>query len=83
MLNTLKATLSPSGSLTFEEAVRIARPVAVLVTLLDESSSAPVTTVDSDPLAWSLSDQEQAVWDGLPEFRAKHPVRLGSLEGPL
>jgi len=82
MLNTLKATLSPSGTLTFEEPVRIPRPVAVLVTLLEESSGAPVTAVDSDPLAWSLSDQEQAVWDELPEFRAKHPVRLGSLDNP-
>jgi len=36
MLNTLKATLSPSGTLTFEEPVRIARRVAVLVTLLED-----------------------------------------------
>jgi hypothetical protein len=83
MLHTLKATLSPSGTLTFDEPVRIARPVAVLVTLLDESSATQPIAVDSDPLAWSLSDQEQAVWDELPDFRAEHPVRLGSLEVPL
>lgn len=83
MLHTLKATLSPSGTLTFEETVRIAKPVAVLVTLLEESPGTQATGVDSDPLTWPLNDQEQAVWDELPEFRAKHPVRLGSLEGPL
>jgi hypothetical protein len=83
MLYTLKATLSPSGTLTFDEPVRIARPVAVLVTLLDESSATQPIAVDSDPLAWSLSDQEQAVWDDLPDFRAEHPVRLGSLEHPI
>lgn len=80
MLHTLKATLAPSGTLTFEEPVRIARPVAVLVTLLEETSEAQMTDVNSDPLDWSLSDQEQAVWDELPEFRAEHPVRLDSLD---
>jgi len=78
----LKATLSTSGTLTFEEPVQIARPVAVLVTLLEESSGAQMTAVDSDPLAWSLSEGERAVWDELPDFLAAHPVRLGSLENP-
>jgi len=41
-----------------------------MVTLLEESSGPQAVVVDSDPLAWSLSDQEQAVWDELPEFRA-------------
>ncbi len=71
MLPTLRATLSPSGTLTFEEPVWIPRPVAVLVTLLAEFSGTGAIAVDSDPLAWSLSDQEQAVWDKLPEFRAE------------
>jgi hypothetical protein len=47
-----------------------------MVTLLEESSGPQAVVVDSDPLAWSLSDQEQAVWDELPEFRAEHPVQL-------
>ncbi len=75
MVHTLKATLSPSGTVTFEEPVRIARPVAVLVTLLEESSGTQAAAVESDPLAWSLSPGEEAVWDELPDFRAEHPVR--------
>lgn len=64
MLSTLKATLSPSGALSFDDPVRITEPVRVLVTLLDEHlslepSSAPAAAVDhrapgettEDPLA--------------------------------
>lgn len=36
MLSTLRATLSPSGTLAFDDPLRITEPVRVLVTLLDE-----------------------------------------------
>ena len=36
MLSTLRATLSPSGTLSFDDPLRITKPVRVLVTLLDE-----------------------------------------------
>ena len=37
MLNTVRATVTPSGTIVFDEAVNLVRPTAVLVTLLDEA----------------------------------------------
>jgi hypothetical protein len=39
MLNTVRATLTPAGTIIFDEAVHLTRPTAVLVTLLDEGST--------------------------------------------
>ena len=43
MLSTLKATLSPAGVIKFDEALKITRPVPVLVTLLEEASEPSAT----------------------------------------
>ena len=39
MLSTLKATLTPSGVISFDDPVRITGPVRVLVTMLEELPS--------------------------------------------
>ncbi|WP_295402980.1 hypothetical protein [uncultured Thiocystis sp.] len=80
MLHTLKATLSPSGQLIFDEEVRITRPIAVLVTLLDDLQASNQATPEPDPLAWSLNDEERRIWEELPTFRALHPVTLDTLD---
>ena len=80
MLHTLKATLSPSGQLIFDEELRITRPIAVLVTLLDDLQASNQIKSEADPLTWSLSDDEQKIWEELPDFRALHPVTLNTLD---
>ena len=80
MLNTLKATLLPSGMLSFEEEVALDRPIAVLVTLLEGPAPVPANSAEN-PLDWQLSGDEYAVWEDFPEFRAAHPVRFASLKG--
>lgn len=81
MLNTIKATLLPSGMLTFEEALPLDHPVPVLVTLLEERPAAqaqPMPLNSGDPLDWSLTDEEREIWDEFPKFRAEHPLRFRS-----
>jgi len=82
MLNTLKATLSPSGTLTFDESIKITKPVAVLVTLLDEQPVEGASPATEDPLECPLNETELGVWQELPAFRARHPVSFDSLEEP-
>jgi hypothetical protein len=83
MLNTIKATLLPSGMLTFDEALLLDHPIPVLVTLLEErpaTHAKPIQTGIENPLDWPLTDEEREVWDEFPKFRAEHPVHFGSLE---
>ena len=47
MLNTVRATVTPSGTIVFDEAVNLVRPTAVLVTLLDEAVVAPSATASN------------------------------------
>lgn len=74
MLNTFRATVTPAGTIIFDEAVNLAHPTAVLVTLLDEPVAEP-TAVPDDPLTWELTEAEQQVWDDFPAFR-RHSTRL-------
>lgn len=79
MFNTVRATVTPSGTIVFDEAVNLVRPTAVLVTMLDEAVVAPSATAQ-DPLSWPLTEAEQQVWDDFPEFRKQHPFSLDSME---
>lgn len=81
MLNTLKATLLPSGMLTFEEEISLDKPMLVLVTLLEERPVPTPANSADNPLDWQLSSDERAVWEDFPEFRAEHPVRFASIKG--
>jgi hypothetical protein len=38
----------------------------------------PLETLQNDPLDWPLSDEERAVWEELPAFRAEHPMQIAS-----
>lgn len=83
MLNTIKATLLPSGMLTFEEALPLDHPIPVLVTLLEERPVAhaqPMPLNSGDPLDWPLTDEERELLEEFPKFRAEHPVHFGSFE---
>lgn len=83
MLNTLKAVLLPSGKLNFEEEeLALDGPTPVLVTLLVEPRSTAATSVTKakSPLDWPLSNDERAIWDEFPRFRADHPLRFASLK---
>lgn len=44
MLKTVRATVTPSGSIVFDEPVNLIRTTAVLVTFLDEQAALPATT---------------------------------------
>jgi hypothetical protein len=79
MLNTVRATVTPAGTIIFDETVHLAHPTAVLVTLLDEPVTEP-TAIPDDPLTWDLTETEQQVWDDFPAFRQKHPITLDSME---
>lgn len=81
MLNTLKATLLPSGMLSFEEEISLDRPIAVLVTLLEEQTPPMPANSADNPLDWQLSTDERAVWEEFPDFRAEQPIRFASLKG--
>lgn len=76
MLNTLRATLFPSGVVSFDEPVQITEPTRVLVTLLDEHPF-PATT---DPLKWPMYDEDGDVWEELLNFRPWQPMTNASLE---
>lgn len=83
MLNTIKATLLPSGMLTFDEALPLDHPVPVLVTLLEEQPAIKDKLTqprDDNPLDWTLTDEQREVWEAFPQFLAEHPVHFGSLE---
>jgi hypothetical protein len=82
MLNTLKAMLLPSGRLDFEEELELDGPTPVLVTLLVEPRPAAMAPVAEakNPLDWTLSTDERAVWDEFPQFRTAHPLRFASLK---
>ncbi|WP_295445827.1 hypothetical protein [uncultured Thiodictyon sp.] len=76
MMNTIRATLSPAGTLSFDDPVRITAPVRVLVTLLDEQSSPAAAPVAVDVPAASegsdtrMADQARAnVWKHLLALR--------------
>jgi hypothetical protein len=80
MLSTLRATLSPSGNLSFDDPVRITEPVRVLVTLLDEQRTAidstqaappevPVVCVDAD--AGTEDPARTEAWKELLALRAQ------------
>lgn len=71
MLNTVKATLSPSGTLVFEEEVHLTQPVPVLVTLLeDQPAELPRKTLRQ------MDDNERAAF--LAEMREYWHQRLSS-----
>lgn len=71
MLNTVKATLSPSGTLVFEEEVHLTQPVPVLVTLLeDQPAEIPRKTLRQ------MDDNERAAF--LAEMREYWRHRLSS-----
>lgn len=80
MLNTVRATVTPAGTIIFDEAVHLEYPTAVLVTLLDEPVVEPMAVPDDDPLTWALTEAEKQVWDDLPEFCKQHPITLDSME---
>ncbi|WP_295388261.1 hypothetical protein [uncultured Thiodictyon sp.] len=79
MMNTIRATLSPAGTLSFDDPVRITAPVRVLVTLLDEQPSpvrltaAPVAAdvpAASESSNTRMTDQARAnVWNHLLALR--------------
>jgi hypothetical protein len=75
MLNTVRATVTPEGTIVFDEAVDLVRPTAVLVTLLEEPVVATIAAGE-DPLSWSLTDEEKQVWEDFPEFRRQHPIAM-------
>ncbi|WPL18206.1 hypothetical protein Thiowin_03265 [Thiorhodovibrio winogradskyi] len=79
MLNTLRATVTPAGTIVFDEAVDVTHPTAVLVTLLEEPVVEPKAETE-DPLSWQLTDEEKRIWDEFPEFRRQHPVNFNSME---
>jgi len=71
MLNTLEATLSPSGTLRFVEEVHLTYPIKVLVTLLHSSTSTDITD--------SQRDQPPA----MPPFPVNRLDDLpGAMDGP-
>lgn len=83
MLQTIKAMLLPTGTISFEETFAVDRPTPVLVTLLEEPPRrlpSQTPTEPTDPLDWPLSGEELAVWEDLPGFRAEHPLRFSSLK---
>lgn len=63
MLSTLPATLAPSGALSFDEPVRIKKPVRVLVTLLDSplDSAIPGSTATSAEKTTATEPAEAAI----------------------
>lgn len=77
MQRTIKAMLLPTGTISIEETFAVDRPTPVLVTLLEAPPRrllSQLPTETTDPLDWPLSEEELAVWDELPKFRAEHPV---------
>lgn len=86
MFNTLRATLSPSGSLTFEETVKITRPVTVLVTLLDEQpTSLSRESEDQEATIVPIPDSappRTALWSRLTAIR-EQADKEGVLPEPL
>lgn len=85
MLNTIKATLHPSGMLAFEEVLPLDHPVPVLVTLLEEGPTPAAQFVPPggvDPLDWPLTDEQRGVWEEFPKFRAEHPLEPMADEAP-
>ena len=78
MFNTVRATVTPSGTIVFDEDVHLTRPTAVLVTLLEDLATEQAAA--DDPLSWPLTEAEQQVWDDFPEFRKQHPFSLDSME---
>lgn len=80
MLTTVRALLNPSGTLVFEEAIHLTRPTSVLVTLLEEVPGQAVGDVASAsaPWTWALSDAERQIWEALPAFRSRNPLRIDS-----
>lgn len=79
MLNTVRATITPAGTIVFDETIQLVRPTAVLVTLLDEQP-VHLSASAGDPLAWPLTEEDKRVWDELPVFREQHPLVFNSLE---
>lgn len=86
MFNTLRATLSPSGILTFEEAVKINRPLSVLVTILDEPPGlSPGKSGDQEAAVFPIPDStppRTALWSRLSAIR-EQADREGLLPEPL
>ncbi len=83
MLNTIKATLLPSGMLTFAETLSLDHAIPVWVTRLEEypvTQTQPAPLMSVDPLDWPLTDEERGVLEAFPMFRAEHPIHLNSLE---
>lgn len=75
MLNTVRATLSPQGTLRFEEVVEITQPVTVLVTLLDDALpavAAPGITVGEPSPAAIPSQPVKDLEYRLSELRMQH-----------
>lgn len=69
MLNTVRATLSPHGTIRFEEAVELNQPVTVLVTLLDETLpvvTTPGMTVGEPSLAANPAEQSGDLDQAIP-----------------
>ena len=74
MLNTIKATLLPSGMLTFDEALPLDHPVPVLVTLLEERPAThpkPLPLSGGNPLDWPITGEAR----GGPETTPAHLPR--------
>lgn len=86
MFNTLSATLSPSGILTFKEAVKINRPLSVLVTILDEPADlSPGEPGDQEAALVPIPDHappRTALWSRLSAIR-EQAGREGLLPEPL
>lgn len=68
MLNTVRATVTPAGTIVFEEAIDLVRPTAVLVTLLEEPVVDSIFAAE-DPLSRSFTDEEKQVCEGFPGMR--------------
>ncbi len=44
------------------------------------SASAPTDTPQDTLWPWTLNDEEQQVWEAMPDFRKRHPLALASLD---
>jgi len=65
---------------TDEHELRCALPASLQTGCRLRVVIEPIEETPADPLDWPLTDAEREIWEQLPEFRAAHPVRLGSLE---
>jgi hypothetical protein len=86
MLSTLKATLSPAGVITFDEALRITRPVPVLVTLLEEASEPKVAGSTGRASVDEFLKHRLKRPDGIPPVTLENmeqAIIRGALDGNL